>query len=461
MKKILCTGLVLLIIVAGITAAFAAGTDTDDAVPAAAEGNALTAATDAAVNTSDAGDAATDAAIDTTTGGAVTPSAVETTGSAVTSPAIETTEEAVTTTAPAVISADMNFTGDPVKLPLDKAYEKMLSDSAGAKMAELNKKSADGVAKGYGESVQNINQAKDKERESGDVNWNLDTSNKKMLEENKKYAAAQGPRNYQAEINGLKRDTFENYYTLKELENQLAIAKDNLALKEKLLSNTQLKYKLGTVSKSDVLQAETAVYQAKDGLTAAENGLNKMKMGFNIFMGYDLLQNVNLTDTIKEVPLSSKSLPASIKDALANRNEMFNAAYNLEMSKISLDNVKAYPHSSSTYIKANMAFLSAETGSRNAPLTVESDVRTKYMEMTAKYSAVQTGKKAVENAKETERLAQLQYDAGLATLSDVEGAQLAYYNEQLNYSKTLLQYNLAVNDYELASTVGTEANVIK
>jgi outer membrane protein TolC len=104
-----------------------------------------------------------------------------------------------------------------------------------------------------------------------------------------------------------------------------------------------------------------------------------------------------------------------------------------------------------------MSMLMAETNKKNAPLSVESDVRTKYMTMNEKYSAVQTGKKAVENAKETERLAQLQYDAGMATLSDVEAAQLNYYNKQLEYSKTLLEYNLAVNAYDLASTVGTDS----
>jgi outer membrane protein TolC len=80
------------------------------------------------------------------------------------------------------------------------------------------------------------------------------------------------------------------------------------------------------------------------------------------------------------------------------------------------------------------------------------------MAMNEKYSAVQTGKKAVENAKETERLTRLQYDAGMATLSDVETAQLGLYNEQLAFSKALLQYNLAVNDYELSSTVGVGAD---
>lgn len=76
-------------------------------------------------------------------------------------------------------------------------------------------------------------------------------------------------RNYQAEMNKLKSQT-RNYYTLKEVENQVQISKDNLALKEKLLSNTQLKYRLGTVSKSNLLQAETSMNEAKDQLIVAQ-----------------------------------------------------------------------------------------------------------------------------------------------------------------------------------------------
>ncbi len=405
MKKFLCTSMVLLLILSGITVAFAAETNKT---------------TDAAATTS---------------------SAAETTGAAV-----KATDAAVST-------ADMTFTGEPIKLSLEDAYKKMLSDSPGAEMAALNKQSANGVANGYGESVSLINKSKE-------LGGDYSTTDKNILQIQKDYASSQGTRNFDSEINKLKSDTLKNYFTLKEIENQVQIAKDNLALKEKLLSNTQLKYKLGTVSKSDVLQAETSVYEAKDSLLAAQNGLNTMKMGFNQFMGYGLMQNVVLTDTINEVPLSSKTLGASIKDALANRNEIREADYLVKVSTLNMNNFKGYPTTSSRYIKAKMSMLMAETGKKNAPLTVESDVRTKYMKMNEKYSAVQTGKKAVENAKETERLARLQYDAGMATLSDVEGAQLAYYSKQLEYSKALLEYNLAINDYELASTVGTEPATI-
>jgi outer membrane protein TolC len=415
MRKLLCTSLVLLLILSGVTAAFAAEANKDTTVAAS-----------------------TEAAAPKTTGAAVTTdSDSETTGAAVT------------------IIPDMTFTGDPIKLSLEGANKKMLSDSPGAEFAGVNKKNAEAYAKGYAETIGNIEKAEDAEA-GGAIIWTLDTSSKPMLEANKKFASEQGPRNYDAEINALKRKTIDNYYKLKEIENQVKIAKDNLALKEKLYSNTQLKFKLGTVSKSDLLKAEISVNTAKDLLLTAQNGLNTMKMGFNQFMGYGLMQNVTLTDEIKEIPLPKKALADTIKSGLTNRNEIYGAKYNLEMATLTLNTYKAYPRSSSKYIKANNGVLLAEVDIKNAPLSIESDVRAKYMAMYEKYSAVQTGKKSVENAKETERLAQLQYDAGMSTLSDVEGAQLAYYEAQLSYSKALLEYNLAVYDYELAGTVGTE-----
>ncbi|MDF3000066.1 MAG: TolC family protein [Bacillota bacterium] len=409
MKKLLCTSLVLFLILSGVTAAFAAEANKDATVAANTE-SSTPKATDAAVTTgTDSG----------TTGAAVT------------------------------IIPDMTFSGDPIKLSLDEAYKKMEADSPQAEVAALNKEKDMGIAKGYSEKVSLLNKS---EKAGGDYS----TTDKNILNIQKEYAATQAAKNFDSEIKQLRSDTMKNYYTLKELENQVQIAKDNLALKEKLLSNTQLKFKLGTVAKTDLLQAEISVNEAKDQLLAAQNGLSTSKMGFNQFMGYGLMQNVTLTDTIKEVAMPKKSLTDTIKDALNNRNEILDAEYKLKVSTLYLDNYKAYPKSSSKYTDAKMSMLLAETNMKNAPLTVESDVRTKYMAVNEKYSAVQTGKKTVENAKETERLAQLQYDAGMATLSDVEGAQLAYYKAQIAYSKDLLEYNLAVYAYELAGTVGTK-----
>lgn len=365
-------------------------------------------------------------------------------------------------------TTDIELMDRPIKLSLEDVYKKILSDSPGAQMAELNKQSAYGVSLGYGESVQNMNKIEDyidsmdsSTKSVSPVYWTYDSSNKAMLKANRDYAASQGPRNFEAEQNRLKTAALKNYYTFKELENQEKIAEENLNLKETLLANTQLKYTLGTVSKNDVLKAEIAVNEAQNQLTAAGNSLQTMKMVFNQFMGYDLIQNVILTDSIQEVDFPSKSLEASISDALANRNEVHAAAYNLNMAYLDFNNYKAYPKNSSKYIKAKMAVLTAETNSKNTPLNVEIDVRNKYMTMDQNYMSIQTVKKSVANAKETVRLAQLQYDAGMATLADVEEAQLTYYNTQIAYSRVLLGYNLAVEEYHLSSRVGTNTAAIR
>lgn len=355
---------------------------------------------------------------------------------------------------PPAVTETMHFSGTAARLSVDEAYKKMMADSASAKMAELNRQSADVVAKGHGESVQQINNAKD--------NYGIyDSASAEMVRLSRAFATAQAPKNYDAEMNNLKTSTFKNYYELKEMENQVKIAADNLSLKEKLLSNTQLKFKVGTVSKQEVLQAELAVNEARDTHLTTVNGLTSMRMGFNQFMGYGLMQNVSLTDEIKEVPLSSISLSEAIQLALANRNEISGAKFNVEFYKANLAQYNAYPHSSSKYISAEMNVLIAETNLENAPIAVEREVRSKYLEMTQQHATIQTSKQAVEDAKETERLAQLQFDAGLGTLSDVQGAQLAYYKAQLAYSESLLKYNLAVNAYEVSTTVGVEASVIK
>lgn len=358
-----------------------------------------------------------------------------------------TTNGAITDSAVKVVVPDMNFTGTPTKLSLDAAYKKILTDSPGKTMAELNKKGDIAISKGYLENVQSLNES-----------INAGISSKKLREPQRAlrdYAAAQAEPNYQAELNKLKVDTLTNYYQTKQLEDLEKIAVEALDLKEKLLANAKLKFKLGTVSNSDVLQAESAVNKAKDELLIAQNNLRNKKMAFNIFMGYDLMQNVTLTDSLKQVDLPSKSLESAIKDALANRNDIKGAEFSLKYAKLDFEVYADYPESSSNYLKRQLAVVKAEKAVKDSYAGIEMDVRSKYMDMQQKYAAIKTGVKTVENAKEGLRLTQLQYDAGMTTLTAVNEAQIAYNQSQIALTNNMLDYNLAVESYLYASGVGT------
>lgn len=368
-----------------------------------------------------------------------------------------TSTSAITITAPAIVVKDMTFTTPIVKLSLNDTYKK-LDTSTSMELIKNQKQSDFGIAQGYSEEAHRM--GKDSNDPSSASFWTYDSSSKKMKQAMRDFAKSMIEPNNTARINKLHRDTFEQYYTLKNAETQVSIAKDNLAITQKLLTNSQLKLKLGTISKMDVLTAEMNVKTAKDSYKAAQDGLNSLKMAFNTSMNYPLMQDIALTDTINEVSLPATTLEDAIKSALTNRLELKEAAYNVQMAKLGMDNAKQYPSLSATYLNAQSAMLSAELGNTTTPKKVEMDIRTKYMSMMTAYQEVQSGKQNVSNAKETARLAQLQYDSGMTTVTTVQQANYSCYNAQLEQSKALLEYNLAVEDFKLAQGLGTAAATI-
>lgn len=389
----------------------------------------------------------------TTTKGAVTISngAVNTTNSAVTTTNSSITGSGIDTQAPVVVA--------PISLSLDGAYKKMLADSPQATLAKYTLDADLSVAKGYSEKLSSLHKLEISTDEGAD--WALDTSNKTMLQANRAFGNIQAPKNYEASLNKLKSQTYEMYYNYKYTEAQVQVAKDNLTRTQAIYNSTMLKYKLGTVSKLDTLTAETTLNTAKDNYALAVNGLEQIKMNFNLFMGYNIHQKITLTDNLTALGFPKKTVEESIKEALVNRNEISGANYNAQMSQYALDNVKAYPKSSATYLGAQSTLLMAQEAAKTAPEKVEIDIRTKYMDMKQKYDAVNSGKISYENSKEASRLGQLQYDSGVITVTDLSGINLNTFNTQQTYYKAILDYNLAVDAYNLASGIGTEPATIK
>lgn len=388
------------------------------------------------------------------------------TATSTTGAALSTTGGAVSTTTPA-ITVDDSTTGaaidteakapdvlPTIKLSLDGAYKKMTADSPQSIIAKYNYDNELAVGKGYSENLSNLKKAED-------ANLFIDTSSKPVLQASRNFANAQAPRNYEATLNALKIQTYEMYYNYKYIEAQVQVAKDNLVRVQKVYDSTMLQFKVGKVSKLDTLTAQTNLNEAKDNYQKAVNGLEQMKMNFNLFMGYNIHQPLTLTDSLTALALPAKSLDASIKDALEKRNEIPEAKYAVEVSTLSYNNVKAYPRSSATYKKADLSVKMAEQGLKSAPGQVEIDVRTKYMDMKQKYDAVQSGKVAYENSKESSRLGQLQFENGFITVTDLSGINLATFNAEQAYFKSILDYNLAVHQYEFASGVGVKSSSIQ
>ncbi|MBK5247761.1 MAG: TolC family protein [Peptostreptococcaceae bacterium] len=270
------------------------------------------------------------------------------------------------------------------------------------------------------------------------------------------FALTQSANNYDAEINVLNSDAVKTYFELKQAIEATNISKDNLATQETILKNTNTKFRLGVVSNQDVLQAEISHNQASVDLAAAQSREALARMSYNIYFDFPVMQNVMPTDSMAVTEISKISLVNAIALAVKNRNEITGAAFTLKYKELNLIEVgNSYAHNSTYYHQAEADLMLAQKNYKEMPAKMELEVRRKYMDMLNSKANVDFGMLSADKAAETFRLAKLQYDMGMATLTDVQLAQAGSFSAQLQYSQNLLTLKLAVVAYEQSTTVGT------
>jgi len=342
-------------------------------------------------------------------------------------------------------------------LSLEQAKTIMLASGPAIETANINMRANKAKSRSYYEAVDTLNEL----MASTGLRLTMtppkpSRTSRELTNLTADFAAAQTPRNYDAELNKIVRDTVESYYQLALVKENLRISRDNVALQEKLYQNTQSKFNLGVVSKQDVLKAEIGLNEAKIKAEGDELSYDIARMNFNIDFGFNLMQNIEITDALEEVPLSEIPLEEAIAKALENRNEMHEATYLLKTTELSLTEAgNRYSRTSSKYLEAQAALLGIRAISVNMPKTIEIEVKSKYMNMTFLKSKLEFERLNIAGAKETHRLANLQFDAGMATLTDVQQALMMVYGAEMSYARALLEYNLAIISYEQSTTVGT------
>lgn len=346
-----------------------------------------------------------------------------------------------------LVSADtdiinsMDFQGEAIELSLDKAIEITQENSYEGKTKEWNKKYAEAKYKDSFSSANMITESTSK-----------DVYALRLLG---RFLKEQLDRNYQAEKNALTKQVKEQYYGLIQLQEFAKINEENMNIRKKLHKDITTKFQLGIVAKQDVLTAEYEYLKAQSDYENALNNYNKGKMAFNIFLGYDVMQEIILTDKLENKEMIDIEIADAISKAFLNRNEIKGAEFKKELEQVNLDKVKVrYPSSSLTVVSQEIELEKAIYNYENAYNAIEIDVRSKYLDMIEKKHALEASIKSVESAEEAYRLVQLTYNAGMAVLTDVQDVQTKVLQARLGLSKAMLDYNLAVDAFENCMDVG-------
>lgn len=344
----------------------------------------------------------------------------------------------------AVVVPDMTFQGTAVKLSLEEAIQRMKTTGPGLEAAILARDALATAAKSSSETWKNLKELSSTNTKEG-----------KIVEISKVYYADQALIRYDISLNDLEASAVQSYFGFLQAQENLRIAQENVAIKETTLKNVKRKYSLGVAARVEVNTATSDLLSAQVTLNQATATFANARMAFNIQMNYPLMQNVQLTDELEKKELPDISLSNAIKAALANRNEITVAKYEKDVAQIEMNSVSAYPRTSATYLGAMSDLKAKQIAYDQTFLNIEMEIRSKYMDLLNLSKAVDSSQRNVENAREAVRIANLSYNAGLNTLTDVNSAETAYYMAQLAYSKAVTDLNQAIYQFEFAIGKGT------
>lgn len=349
--------------------------------------------------------------------------------------------------------------GKIMKLSLDEAIEYALENSMDMKIQEIELQKAD-VA--YEQDFRNVRES---EKNADEIFTReamiQDAAVNKRLVENG--ASRKGvilahniaKWNKDKKINEIKYNVEKAYFDLLQVEKELEIAKENLALSQKQYDHGKLRYELGMISKQQLLGLEMGLSQAQVGLDSARVYYDLQTMSFQNTLGLPFDKAVELTDSIVYKEHEPVDLDKAIKQALGNNVNIKAAEENFEISKLTLDAVKVkYPDITYRYREQEAEVAKAEKNFETAKSGVEMSVRSSVLNMISAEQQIAIYEKTIEQAQEALKIAEVSFDLGKNTSTDVNQANISLMNAKKDLSKQIHAYNLALLDYEYSIGIG-------
>lgn len=236
-----------------------------------------------------------------------------------------------------------------------------------------------------------------------------------------------------------------SYYAALQARDNVEIYSASLERTEEQLKLSELEFKVGRVAKRDVLDSEVQVARAKAEYNQALRERDIAFMKLKEIIGLDLDAPINLISDFKFKPGDEEiNLEASIKKALKDRIEIVQAEYALKAAEKGFEIAKsAYAPNVHTYKEAEYDYQEALLKLEDAKTAVEVDVREAYLKMKGAEESILVLEKSVEFARESVRLAKLQYQAGFIRSIDALAAENALKQVEVQNAAVIYGYNLA------------------
>ena len=293
--------------------------------------------------------------------------------------------------------------------------------------------------------------------------YNLDTSGSlRHTRERAAYALNAADLTLENAKQTIKYQTTSAYYQVLEYRNLVEVQQEAVDVLQEHLNNVNAQFRVGTVAKSDVLSSEVQLANAQQSLVTAQNNYNLAIASLNNIIGLPTDTQLNIKDSLQYTPYDL-NLDNCTVYALDNRPDGIAADYAVEQAKQAVDIAKAghrptvnasvvrsltgddpfdeditgqwtagftanwnlfdngVTHASVEQAKASLR--ASEESAAATKEDIQLNVRQQFLSLQAAEKNIHTTSKAVEQAEEDYKIAQVRYSAGVDTNLSVMDAQ--------------------------------------
>ncbi len=296
-------------------------------------------------------------------------------------------------------------------------------------------------------------------------------------------------RNYTRASKDIVYNVTAGFYQLYQAMKNVEIANEKVKQTESSYGTAQNKFKAGLIAEVEALQLEVDLASSRNDLLNAERDFGEAKNNFKILIGLNLNDNIDVVAQLEYKPVEV-NLDEAINYALVNRTELKNSEADIELSKLSVDEVDSRGNISAM-LSANYGINKDENrlrdifhnfdGSRSVAFTIrvpvldwgknrrevesaEADLNLYKLSYENQKQEIQkeiieivnrlnSAKARVEALSKSVELAQKSYDISLArfqsgniTSFDLQQMQLRLTDAKTNSLNALIDYNLALAD---------------
>lgn len=333
---------------------------------------------------------------------------------------------------------------DVLKLSLKDAVKLAEENNQQVKLSELNLEKAKLGRQRYRYQDRKTRELEDEIKRAISSNFEY-TYTMDLLDKQTEIAVKLAEAGIDVTVRGIRFGVEAAYYGALSARDNRLLAEAAVERQQDMLRIAQAKYKVGTVAKTEVLDAQVQLARAEADLLKAKSQEEKAYINLKKLLGLPQDMTIELTDSFDYEPVDfDVTLEELIKEAQKNRIDIMSTEGAYELAKLDFDlNSKVYPSNTFIYKEKEHAMEEARMKFEDTKAAVEAEVRQIWLDFEEAKINIPVLEKALEMAEESLRLAKLSYEAGLVRSVDVAAAEEALKQVQLQRSGAIYNYNLA------------------